>query len=1123
MDNKMPQVKILRDFVASYADAEVSNTSSSSASQDERCGGIKLPGIFPHPVNRDDSILRYSVDKEAWHNEQGSIFLLFRVGMRDGIPWGAKKNTPNGARFSIHINGEIVFGEDLAESAWKARAIDMTPWLGVDTVIEFRTNAIDSDTNYDWCVFGQPMLVSFAGTSEHASMPENTVGIALAEIQCEEASKILLTMGDVSEPATIQPGKHWIPLHFTQIEHEHVRLVVESGRAELLSVAYAPYMPQLEVAGLVLDSPLANANMPFRVLLELKNDGLGVYHDNETAILESIGSDSLSGRSAGEKIAIGEIAPGKEKTIIWDELIANKPGAYEILAHISEKASPSLHFHVFPPEPQLPSQHAEASEIVVTLDKDVKAIVANGCSRITLITDGSSEGYGIAETWDGALWKRVGSIYPLADVVLRDKRGNREALKLKIVSFTTSEDKLIVKARTQGKDGQIHPMTITYVPEANAPRIHVKHQLLATDDIDVMAFYGTNILAGHGSFGVKKDFAIFPGLEYLESDEESSSERDLAYPLNIREVPATHKIATPLMAVQAQGSLISLMWNSNQEWAIGEEHPAARFLAPRFDSGYSHIRMSLFAPSVGEYVTENEYEASKPYTMTKGENIQLDACLVLDHKVNYIDDKVVCGSHKGGLILKSMQHWFDVYGLPEPSEQPRDWESERALCRDAYFNAVWSEDPTGWRHCHGWQPGLFVGHSVPLILDMKAGVGNEARKEIERRINLVVSRATEQHGKGYLWTNAACHIMLGELPFYYGYLGESLKGFRNSAHQRLAGRENGLWVWHPQSKKHESLGISGDHTLGQAASNAFFVLRAARLSGDRELIVQALDAIKQMELYEVPRGAQMWECPMYQPDILAAGYAIRAYCEAYRLTYDERYLEHARYWGMTGLPFIYMWSLDGYPTMLYNVISVIGSTFYTHSWLGLPVVWCGLVYAYGLLDLSEFDDYFDWRRIAQGIVNSTMWQQYTDGPSKGCYPDSWNMIRSKPNPADINPENILVNEFRLRGLSPEPRCIRFEGRDGFTFLNSGGDITNPSGSIGKGRIDFRLSGIPGFPVYSILAPVPEPTSVNGQSISAANSDDLQEVSDGWLYDADLQAIIMKSNMTAEYVDCRIQW
>jgi len=248
----------------------------------------------------------------------------------------------------------------------------------------------------------------------------------------------------------------------------------------------------------------------------------------------------------------------------------------------------------------------------------------------------------------------------------------------------------------------------------------------------------------------------------------------------------------------------------------------------------------------------------------------------------------------------------------------------------------------------------------------------------------------------------------------YGYLPDALKGLKESAYNHLNARKDGLWVWEPASEKHGALGPPGGHTLGQAASPALHVLRAARLTGDPALAAQALDAMKQMERYEVPRGAQMWECPMYQPDIMAAGYAVRAYCEAYRLTGDPSHLEHARYWAWTGLPFIYMWGIDGIPTMSYNVISVIGSTFYTHSWIGLPVVWCGLVYAYGLQDLAEFDDYFSWDAIAEGILMSAMRQQYTGWPSEGCYPDSWNMVENRPNPADINPENILLNGFRLR-------------------------------------------------------------------------------------------------------------
>lgn len=1115
--NQKPHITILKDFVSDFAESKAENMSNVSASQSEKCGEVRLPGIFLHPLNRYDSILEYNVSKEIWQGKKDNVFLLFRIGMRDGIPWQTNTNIPNGARFLVKMNGETVFSEDIADSVWKARTIDMRNWLDGYVKIEFRTNAIDGNTNYDWCVFGQPILVSIVPENRPATLSQDTVGIAIVEISCSKTADVKLTMGKVSESVRLDQGRHLLPLHFTEIAP--ITLDVKNGKAEITSTMIAPHTPKLELASLSLDSPLVTTDKPFKVILKLKNSGLGIYHGGGTATLNVLKDISKSSqeRLAEIPLSIPEIAPGKEKSLIWDGLTAEASGKWKLIASLTETEIRSLSFHAFPSEPKTSSQHTKKPNVIVDPDKQIKAVVSNEWSRLNIVVDDTSDGYAIAEIWNGNEWQRVGSLYPLAYVSVSNKNGHRETPKLKIDSLENSDGKLVIKASA----GNELMMNITYSPETESPIINIKHELRTKNDADINAFYGASMLAGDRSCGVKKDFAIFPGLEYLEGDEESSSERDLAYPLNIREVPAEYKITTPLMAVQAQDSLVALMWKADYEWADGEKYPSARFLVQSNKTGYSHIPMSLFAPSVGEYVKENSYEADKPYHLKKGKSIKLDAYLVLDHKKRYTDDSIVNGKHKGGLVLKAIQHWFDVYGFPEPSKQPRSWDLEKALCRDAYLNAVWSEDPPGWRHCHGWQPSLSVGHAVPLTLELRDGVSPDVQKEIDRRISLVLNRAIESQGKGYLWSNAGCHIMLGELPFYYGHLADALKSFRTNAYHRLESRENGLWVWHPQDKEHEALGVPGDHTLGQVALNSFMILRAARFTGDPELIRQALDAMKQMELYEIPRGAQMWECPLYQPDILASAYAIRAYCEAYRLTGKTDYLEQAKYWGLTGLPFLYMWELEGHPTMQYNVISVIGSTFYTHSWIGLPVVWCGLVYAYGLLDLAEFDESFNWHKVAQGIVNSTMWQQYTDGPSKGCYPDSWNMIQNKPNPADINPENILVNEFRLRGLSPEPRCVRFRNGDGFSFLNSPADILNPSGDINKGTISFKLSGVSGFSVYSILAPVAKPVSVN--DINQTNSADFQNVSDGWFYDDDLKAILIKTKIKPEGVEYNIHF
>jgi len=1144
-----PLAYVTKDFVRDFDATQVRDALAASARREERAGGVALPGIFLHPEGLADAAIAYPNTALPQGATTRHFFLVFRIGFRDGVPWDTDKGArANGVRFMVGVNGDVVFSEEFAGIGWQARAVDMAPWQGQEVTIEFRTSAVGGNTSYDWCVFGQPMLVSLPTQVEHA-LESDAVGLGVAQVTCQEDALLTLKMGTAKETVALRPGSHWVPLHFAPGPAAHTEPVLEVrvGAATLDTVLAAPYDSLLSEPEMALSTPLVTAGKPFSVLFSTENIGLGVHTYAETIQLG--GSAGLTGPT-GQSFTIGRLAPGESQTLRWDHLVAAQPGDWDLRAGPNAEGPGEVRFHAFGPEPATPAEHAEGAQVAVSAQgaggESIAATVGNGWSRVCLVAE-EGYAYGIAETWNGTAWQRTGSLYPLAKVVV----AGSGALDCKVEAIETDGDSLVVRvAAAEPARGDARPTgwraTLRFTPDAHSPRIQVRSELVAPRDADLLAFCGPTVLAGDRAYGAKKDFAIFPGLEYLEGDEASSSERDLAPPLNDRRVPAVHKIAAPLMGVQGDGALVALLWNANREWAAGERHAAARFLAPELDGGREYIHMSLFAPSVGAYVKENEYEAAEhPYPIKKGETLTLDMRLVLDHKARYAGDRIVHGPHKGGLVLEAMQHWFDVYGLPEPSPQPRPWDQERALCRDAYLNAVWHEEAQGWSHCHGWDPMECVGFIVPLMLDLRAGVGEPDRSEIQRRIDVTLERSFEKHGKHYLWTGACCHTVLAELPFLYGYLGESMRDFKRSARDTFSAREHGRWVWRTSDPKRAALGVQGGHTLGQAASASYRMLRAARMTGDTILAVQAFEAMQQMEQYEVPRGAQMWECPLYQPDILAAAYAIRAYCEAYRLTGEERYLDHARYWARTGLPFIYMWDLEGYPTMRGNVISVIGSTFYTHSWLGLPVVWCGLVYAYALQDLAEVQGAgaqgaFDWPRIAQMVTTSAMWQQYTEGPSKGTYPDSWNMVKNKPNPADISPENIFMNEFRLRGQSPEIRCARLERNRELVMLNSAANILDPRAdkAVGPtdGTIRFALRGATDGPTdgptayapsaytaFSLLAQVPEPKEVTGAGARVADSDALQSVVTGWLYDAELRGVIMKHQVGPEAVPCAVTW
>lgn len=1114
-------IEVIRDFYADFDPALAANTLSTTSIMSETIRGKALTSIFLHPMGAEDAVLAYpDVAVPELGTEQG-CFLLFHLGIRDDIPWDHPARKPNGVRFSVRVDEETVFEEAMAESGWRSRAVDMAPWAGRAVRIEFRTNAIDGDSSYDWALFGMPLLTRVTPTDTADNLPAGASGAAILRVECAEPSTITAWLGETSERAVLDAGTHLLAVMFA--EAGPVRLEIDEGAASMTTVLMGLFAPCIEVVETTLSSPLVTVDRPFNILRTIRNTGRGDYLGGEMSLGEAVDADIAAlGPQAAGGVTIPRIGPGEEHTLRWDALTAPAPGDWRI----RHDDAGELAFHVFPPEPAPPASHAAQVEIsVFRQGESLRAVAGNAWSRLCLVVAPSERAYAVAQTWTGSRWQRVATLYPLAGLTVRRPDGATERLALRVHNVHHAEPgSLVIYGTAQPDEGKPWPVLIVYSPDPDSPRIHMDFEAIAPEDAELLAFEGPTLLAGDRAFGARKEFAIFPGLEYLEGDEESSSTRDLAPPLHDRRVPAIYKIAAPLMAVQAQDALVALLWDARHEWAAGHAFPAARFMAPKFASGMDHIHMSLFAPSVGDYVRENTYLAETPFALKQEQRLHLSAWVVLDHATRHPADSVARSPHRGGLVLQAMQHWFDVFGLPEPSPPPRDWEKAKELSRHAYMNAVWSEDPPGWRHCYGWDPGPFIGHAVPLLLDMHEGVGPDTRAELERRIGRVANRVIREQGKGALWTSAGCHIMQGEFPFYYGYVGESMAAYRASAMGLANARENGIWVWKPAAEKYATLGVAGDHTLGQAAGPSLRMLRAGRMTGDPALIASALEAMKQMELYEVPRGAQMWECPLYQPDILASGQAVRAYCEAYRLTGDPAHLVQARYWAWTGLPFLYLWEMDDYPTMRYNVIAVMGSTFHTHSWIGLPVVWCGLVYAYGLLDLAEFDDSFPWRTVAQGIVHSAMWQQYTDGPNKGCYPDSWNMVRNAPVPADINPENIMVNGFRIRGLSPEIKMARFEDADGpDLFLNSAATITDASGSPGEGRVRFTLREIQNFTIHSMLSPIPEPLSVAGAAERVADSDALRSVASGWLYDAELRAVILKHRMERPTVTCEIRW
>jgi hypothetical protein len=589
--------------------------------------------------------------------------------------------------------------------------------------------------------------------------------------------------------------------------------------------------------------------------------------------------------------------------------------------------------------------------------------------------------------------------------------------------------------------------------------------------------WGPNIYVGEGTTGAAKSWGLFPGLEYLYGPERSSNERDFAPPLADRRTPHPHQITIPLMAITvgpfgvppSGGSrfftpdslmdhsrfyddgpqhTVSLHWRPDKDISV-------RFASPNFDENMENHRLGLLVTN----------------TTT------LDATLVVAE----------------GPVLAAVREWLrDNGGLPKPNPWPRSFQKELDICRVGFLKTVSDEKGEKFRHCIGWGASHSPGFAALLWLDSRIATNRDSAA----RVDLVATNMLRDGNAGAFTSQANCHIMQWEFPFIYGHLPEAfshLDGF-------IAGliksqRADGGWTHEPANKEQADLGRAGDSVLGTCANRASSLMRYARITGDKAALEAGEKALRFMEMFRVPRGGQTWECPMYEPDIIAAAYAIRAYHDGYRVTSDKRWLSNAVYWAETGVPFIYLWSLPDKPMMLGATIPVFGSTFYKHSWLGVPVQWCGLVYAYHVfhlahelektpLPLSLSFSATDWKRITELVTVSAMYQQFAEGDKVGAYPDSITRFEQR-NPAFINPEDILVNVLALKGHDPDIKTVRVKS----AVISSAAMIHNAR--VGGQRLRFELEWFQNeFSHTLIKCRKPASIRVNGRELAES----------GWQWD-----------------------
>ena len=226
--------------------------------------------------------------------------------------------------------------------------------------------------------------------------------------------------------------------------------------------------------------------------------------------------------------------------------------------------------------------------------------------------------------------------------------------------------------------------------------------------------------------------------------------------------------------------------------------------------------------------------------------------------------------------------------------------------------------------------------------------------------------------------------------------------------------EKGIKLYRPGNLDYSRTHFA-KHANGLGGRDVARILESATISADKELISKALELLdKQTALYAdtVPRGAQTWEVPLHTPDILASAHMVKAYTLGYIISGKQEYLEQARYWAWTGIPFLYLYSPTPGEVGPYATIPVLGATNWKAPlWIGLPVQWCGLVYGSALHLLSEYDPKSSWQKIAKGITIAGLQMSWpvTDEKRQGLLPDIFNLQEQVSAGPAINPGTVQAH------------------------------------------------------------------------------------------------------------------
>ncbi len=1097
------------NFVDKFEDSESSDAEKTAASTQDSAGGVEKAALFEHPPAEGYTRIQYEVTLPRVESNE-NLILHFSIGLRDGVDFELPHTKPDGVQFAIEISDERRF-EGVSEACrWDEYLVDLSDFAGSTVQIGFLTNCNGAgNTEYDWALWGNPRVLKLTRTSllveKNEDEPKLRRGLAVGLLE-GETPELSVTEFDL-EISTLA----------SEVSDELSQRMEAKAGVSIAELALYAEQPKLEIVAAGPTGALRTAREDFDLQCTVRNNGLVPIEPIHEATLSINRIKLRRGRTTQP---LKRLNPGEETTYSWSirsfsrESVARASVVLRCQMPTGElRQAVDQNVSLLPAIPRISNQ---AASDLRTYDQNGHVITENRHLRTLFVRGSSGFEYCLLFAARNGRYRQVAVCNAISEIRYNDASGTPQHIKItptvyRLAGNNVGESIVLLSSEERGEDGVLWSYEARFSLSDESKRLKVEYSLTADQERELIAFNGPMLYAGDGAFGERKTAALFPGLEFLEGDEPSSSSRDVAPPHNNRLVPHPYKITIPLMAIEHKKTLVGLAWDALETWDGEHNMLSAAFASPNWFNYQKNHLMGLFLPTIPDWVEENHLTASTPYPLKANLPVTIKAQIIVDGNAS---------------ILDAISHWTDAYGVPEPLKAPRTDREEILLSRHGFMQTVWDKETGKSQHCVDWTPGNAPGFATLLWYDYLIQTQDDTIKDesVRQRALEIVTRTIQEGGPGGLSSTDLCHILKWEAPFYFGEVEAGIDRLKEIAMRWIeAQEEDGSWRFQPITDRAKTLGNEGDAVLGTCAPTARTLLKHARVTGDSESLAAGLKGLKFMENFRVPRGAQTWECPLYEPDLLAAAHAVGAYVEAYEITKKKRYLERAEQWAKAGLPFVYHWHLSDRPGMRFGSIPVFGTTFYTHPWFGVPVQWNGLVYAYALQHLarhtSESQSQF-WAKLAEGITISAMYQQWTEGELKGTYPDGFYGYCTEGRGPHINPEDIMVNLYTLRGLDPDISTGICHVQDDRIHVSSGARIDGLDYDDSD-RLTFTLRYIQNETSHSIItgygsrfggtesSAKPGPSAIRTGDGELPIVDNLSTTESGWLYREEKDIVFIK--------------